>query len=312
MLVQSFNHPPKQPLLSRLPSLAHESTPNICSLLGDYIAALPTSLIPRDVFDALWSWSVSPSLAKETELLRSLMLHSQDLDTSERESMRNATRNPKFKRSALRAASDTLNSLHFSHQNSPSHTPKARTRTNQLERELYDFETPQVSIACHLLLLLPPRSFSLLLYLFSFFSQLPLSPENGLTFEDVGRIFAFQLLGGPNRSAARIVMVWLLDHWSRLLEGFENLEDQYQQPVQENVRAHVPSPSSPIQDGLKVRFFNEFTHSERVLALRRQELRPSGRLRSYSVDETKLGSKRSEIFRGRDSKDLRKQLELIC
>ncbi|KAJ3486829.1 hypothetical protein NLI96_g3950 [Meripilus lineatus] len=57
-------------------------------------------------------------------------------------------------------------------------------------------------------------------------------------------------------------MNWLLDRWSRILEGFENLEDHMQQPVDDSP-AHEPNPLMANKD-TKVRFFDEITDSERA------------------------------------------------
>jgi len=46
----------------------------------------------------------------------------------------------------------------------------------------------------------------------------PLCPENGITFEDIGRIFGPPIFGGPV-PAARRVMVWFLKRWNRVSDG---------------------------------------------------------------------------------------------
>ena len=107
-------------------------------------------------------------------------------------------------------------------------------------------ETPQLALAQYILLLMNPRCFALLSYLLAFFSQLPLSPSNGVTHEDISRIFASSLLGGPGHRSepvdedselfgdssdphyvARKVMGWLLDRWNILQDTFDNMNLSY-------------------------------------------------------------------------------------
>jgi hypothetical protein len=75
-----------------------------------------------------------------------------------------------------------------------------------------------VAVARDLLRLLPTHSFSLIVYLCAFFTQVPLCPENGITFEDIGRIFGPPVFGGPV-PAARRMMVWFLKRWNRVSDG---------------------------------------------------------------------------------------------
>ena len=101
---------------------------------------------------------------------------------------------------------------------------KARLRAAQDETA----ETGQVAVARDLLRLLPTHSFSLIVYLCAFFTQVPLCPENGITFEDIGRIFGPPVFGGPV-PAARRMMVWFLKRWNRVSDGLldpdPNLDD---------------------------------------------------------------------------------------
>ena len=77
----------------------------------------------------------------------------------------------------------------------------------------------QIKIAQSLLYLLPSPNFSLFLYLFSFFTQILLYPENGINIDDLARIFAFNLLGGSSKPIARRMMVWILRRWTRISAG---------------------------------------------------------------------------------------------
>jgi len=51
----------------------------------------------------------------------------------------------------------------------------------------------------------------------------PLCPENGITFEDIGRIFGPPVFGGPV-PAARRMMIWFLKRWNRVSEGLLDAE----------------------------------------------------------------------------------------
>jgi len=75
-----------------------------------------------------------------------------------------------------------------------------------------------VAVARDLLRLLPTHSFSLIIYLCAFFTQVPLCPENGITLEDIGRIFGPAVFGGPV-PAARRMMVWFLKRWNRVSDS---------------------------------------------------------------------------------------------
>ena len=96
---------------------------------------------------------------------------------------------------------------------------KARLRAAQDN----DAESGQVAVARDLLRLLPTHSFSLIVYLCAFFTQVPLCPENGITFEDIGRIFGPPVFGGPV-PAARRMMVWFLKRWNRVSDGLLDVE----------------------------------------------------------------------------------------
>lgn len=95
----------------------------------------------------------------------------------------------------------------------------------------FDIETPQVDVARILLQMLPAANLSLFAYLCAFFTQIPLSPQNQLEFEDIARFFAVPLLGkdrknGAKKEEARIMLVWILRRWSRISMGlFEPPDD---------------------------------------------------------------------------------------
>jgi hypothetical protein len=96
-----------------------------------------------------------------------------------------------------------------------------------------------VTVARDLLRLLPTHSFSLIVYLCAFFTQVPLCPENGITFEDIGRIFGLPVFGGPV-PAARRMMVWFFKRWNRVSDSFLDAE------LDDHAAAALSSPSSPL------------------------------------------------------------------
>lgn len=91
----------------------------------------------------------------------------------------------------------------------------------------------EIAVAQTLLHLLPAKQFSLFVYLCAFFAQVPLCPENGITYEDIGGLFGEALVGGEDRSQARELLVWFLRRWKSIAEGllggeealFDGLED---------------------------------------------------------------------------------------
>jgi hypothetical protein len=81
----------------------------------------------------------------------------------------------------------------------------------------------QLIVARDLLHLLLTHHISLISYPCVFFTQVPLCPENGITFEDIGRIFGPPVLGWPV-PAARRTMTWFLKRWNRISDGLLNAE----------------------------------------------------------------------------------------
>lgn len=172
-------------------SLRAESTADICALLLTYLKELPEPVLTPYLFNAFWNWSVRPSVKREDERMRK--------EQDEEEDLRN-----RFFQTGQRPPRPSSRVLY----------EKARLRAAQDETA----ETGQVTIARDLLRLLPTHSFSLIVYLCAFFTQVPLCPENGITFEDIGRIFGPPVFGGPV-PAARRMMVWFLKRWNRVSDG---------------------------------------------------------------------------------------------
>jgi hypothetical protein len=177
-------------------SLRAESTPDICALLLTYLKELPEPVLTPYLFNAFWNWCVRPSVKREDERTRKELDEEEDLRAR---FFQTGQRPPRPSRRIL--------------------FEKARLRAAQDEAA----ETGQLSVARDLLRLLPTHSFSLVVYLCAFFTQVPLCPENGITLEDVGRIFGPSVFGGPV-PAARRMMVWFLKRWSRVSDGLLDAE----------------------------------------------------------------------------------------
>jgi hypothetical protein len=172
-------------------SLRAESTADICALLLTYLKELPEPVLTPYLFNGFWNWCVRPSVKREDERMRKEQDEEEDLRA-------------RFFQTGQRPPR-------------PSHRvlfEKARLRAAQDETA----ETGQVTVARDLLRLLPTHSFSLIVYLCAFFTQVPLCPENGITFEDIGRIFGPPVFGGPV-PAARRMMMWFLKRWNRVSDG---------------------------------------------------------------------------------------------
>jgi len=172
-------------------NLRAESTADICALLLTYLKELPEPVLTPYLFNAFWNWCVRPSVKREDERTRK--------EQDEEEELR-----ARFFQTGQRPPR-------------PSHRvlfEKARLRAAQDEVA----ETGQVAVVRDLLRLLPTHSFSLIVYLCAFFTQVPLCPENGIALEDIGRIFGPPVFGGPV-PAARRMMVWFLKRWNRVSDG---------------------------------------------------------------------------------------------
>ena len=172
-------------------NLRAESTADICALLLTYLKELPEPVLTPYLFNAFWNWCVRPSVKRDDERTRKEQDEDEELraryfQTGQRPPR--PSRRVLFEKARLRAAQDDV------------------------------AETGQVAVARDLLRLLPTHSFSLIVYLCAFFTQVPLCPENGIAVEDIGRIFGPSVFGGPV-PAARRMMVWFLKRWNRVSDG---------------------------------------------------------------------------------------------
>ncbi|KZT04815.1 uncharacterized protein LAESUDRAFT_760833 [Laetiporus sulphureus 93-53] len=207
--------------VSRSPLLRHAPMADICAVLTSYINSLPEPLFDRTMHDALWTWCVQAEMSEDEK--KKDALDAQDAQDAKSES-----------ESFVRAPARMFRRRSLSEPKTPpSLSQSANTKTPQeQEREDADKERRCIAVTRHILQLIPPESLSLLAYLFAFFTQIPLCPDNGLSYEDIARIFAHRLLGGPSKNAARSLMMWLLNRWSaiseNLLGGDENDSDALQ------------------------------------------------------------------------------------
>jgi hypothetical protein len=195
-------------------SLRAESTADICALLLTYLKELPEPVLTPYLFNAFWNWCVRPSVKREDERMRK--------EQDEEECLRT-----RFFQTGQRPPRPSPRVLF----------EKARLREAQDET----VETGQVVVARDLLRLLPTHSFSLIVYLCAFFTQVPLCPENGITFEDIGRIFGPPVFGGPV-PAARRMMVWFLKRWNRVSDGLLDANPDSEDPKNAGGAASGSSP----------------------------------------------------------------------
>ena len=192
-------------------NLRAESTADICALLLTYLKELPEPVLTPYLFNAFWNWCVRPSVKRDDERTRKEQDEDEELraryfQTGQRPPR--PSRRVLFEKARLRAAQDDV------------------------------AETGQVAVARDLLRLLPTHSFSLIVYLCAFFTQVPLCPENGIALEDIGRIFGPAVFGGPV-PAARRMMVWFLKRWNRVSDGLLDSE-----PDDPSSRSSTSSSSS--------------------------------------------------------------------
>lgn len=241
-------------------SLHCESYAEVCALLVTYLTSLPMPLIHRSLVDALWAWCVSPSIIRAEQCQRR---HGDD-DASESSS---------------------------SDSDIDEDTPNYSARVRKREEALLNLPPlrVQIDIARQVLLLLPRRHFSLLLCLLTFFATLQICPDNGLTPEDVGRIFGGAIVGGRTRKGAMTpdqedddgpaegsegkvgeqkdergvramrekdqkgqkIVAWLLRHWEQISTAYETGDEERFGRRRSLVTS--PSRSSTQEDTQRVR-----------------------------------------------------------
>ncbi|KAF9808295.1 hypothetical protein IEO21_07883 [Rhodonia placenta] len=226
-LVRTFDDMPLGSAASPTSVLRHASMADVCALLSSFVNSLPNALLDRTIHNALWTWCVRPAVARDDAKREQEM---------KAEMERYAKAPPKMWRKRSQSEPKTPPSA--------SATPQSHKTPDELRREMIEKERPQVAIARLVLQLIPVENLSLLAYLCAFFTQIPLCPDNGLTFEDIARIFGNRLLGGPSKNAARVLMVWLLNRWSRISAGLFDIEDGVSTKAQKNRETSKPMYSA--------------------------------------------------------------------
>ncbi|KAI0762945.1 hypothetical protein C8Q74DRAFT_1220744 [Fomes fomentarius] len=199
-------------------SLRKESMPDICALLKTYLDELPEPLLDEALVTVLHRLCVMPSLLHES---------AEAYDQSCPEGRRPSSPPPHVQTHA-RAGSATSFVL-----------PATLLMTSGAT------ESTQIRIAQHILRLAPPPLCALFAYLLAFFTQLPLSPDNGITFEDVSRMFGRALAGGE-AVTRHAVLMWLLERWFAIQDGlFDIASDANGEDADGRVLQSSAESSSP-------------------------------------------------------------------
>ncbi|EIW80132.1 hypothetical protein CONPUDRAFT_154184 [Coniophora puteana RWD-64-598 SS2] len=244
-----------------------QAMPGLCALLASFASALPEPLLPRAVYGPLWERAVTPSV------------YEAERKAAEEEDEERGRPQPR------RPYSFPMMPKQITAQSSPERE-RIRAEKERKGRALREAaEREQVRIAQVLLRMAPRGQASLLAYLCGFFAQVEFAPENGMSFEDVARIFAVPMLGGgkkgPNeagsargfanggevtgthggengdlqadasqgmtsREQSEYMLVWLLERWSRISDGL------FDETCGLDPSLSGPSPSSSLEgSGLK-------------------------------------------------------------
>lgn len=245
-LIACYDH--LDPPTSRvLPDLQREDIHDVSSMASTFIRSLPQPLFHRSFFDGMWSWCISPTLAREAEHHKLFRRKTRKNDYGDLEAQIDNTssegedddfvegfgglpsfnsRRRKQRREEREQEKARWKAYVLAH---PGEFDKYRNEKHEkklrLERELFELETNQIAVARLILLLLPKPAFSLITYLFTFFTELlEHSQKNRLNYDKLGAIFGFKLFGGPSKGAAKTAFCWLLTRWSRIVEGFKSEE----------------------------------------------------------------------------------------
>ncbi|EJC97797.1 Rho GTPase activation protein [Fomitiporia mediterranea MF3/22] len=230
------------PSFGRSVSLRKENTEDICALLRKYITGLPHAIWHESLFEPMLDLCVRPSVLMEKALAEAV----EGEDTRGMSPGRAAgitrpssvillstpTLGEKKQKSPHLRSSSFHEALPFSNS-VPSITLSAMAHADIDAIR----ERPRLALARAFFRLLPPSHLSLLVYLCSFFSQLPLCPHNELSIEDIAQMFAVPLFysrpedvnedaSWPVRKEdARMMMVWVLKRWTFISEGLFDVDD---------------------------------------------------------------------------------------
>ncbi|KAI0090863.1 hypothetical protein BDY19DRAFT_741875 [Irpex rosettiformis] len=178
------------------PLLSNESTQSIYSLLVTYLSALPHTIIPRPLVDALWCWCVSPSVtrAQRARIVR----NGSEASESEHETSDEENDHPNYAERLRRRERDFLD------------LPSFRVQI----RVASDKEGDQTSngIALHDI----ARAFGGVLL-----GGRDWKRRNSVKYRD-----GVAVNGDRDRtSKEQKVMTWLVNHWGRIVSAYELDED---------------------------------------------------------------------------------------
>ncbi|KAH9925878.1 uncharacterized protein BXZ73DRAFT_78860 [Epithele typhae] len=190
-------------------SLRKESTADIGALLKKYLDEMPEPLLDENLVSALHEVCVVPTLRQQES----------SAATTDGDGDMQMVDARTVCKDYFSVPSGSSSEAHRAHSAPPFALSSHMLMTpSERQRAALSAESTQVAAAQHLLRLAPPPQCVLFAYLLAFFTQLPLSPDNGLTLDDVARMFGRSLAGGPLgvRSA---VLMWILERWARVSDG---------------------------------------------------------------------------------------------
>ncbi|CAL1707764.1 unnamed protein product [Somion occarium] len=226
-----------------LPDLTREPVTMVAALLSTFLSSIGSPLLHRSYFDAIWAWCVTPTIVREHEYRETLRMrraesHDGEIQSaseededdemvigahglpsfnSRRQKRRRAEREiERAKRRQIRARNPELA------RKNRSEARKAKKA--QLEHETFVLETPQIAFTRFILMSLSPHTFSFILYVFTFLASLPAHPDNDVRYDMLAEMYAWKMLGGPNRHSSEAMMRWLLSRWWRIVDGFKSAE----------------------------------------------------------------------------------------
>lgn len=187
------------PTYGRGIDLRHESAADIWSILADYLTNFPEALINRRLVNAIMDWCVQPSVDRDFKRLQ----REEDEEMSRLEDL------------------DSLG-------NKPIPPPTRRAMAERVRgyvKEDHELEAGQIAMVQTILRMMPANHLSILIYLCSFFSQVPLFRDCGMTYDEVSRLFAPSLFKG-SYTTGRHVMTWLIKRWPRIADGLLGDRDE--------------------------------------------------------------------------------------
>jgi hypothetical protein len=172
-------------------NLQNKTISDICTLLVGFLDSLPHAVIDPILYGPFWYWCIMPTIRRHN---------------SKRKVQETAEANAC---GAALERGEKIPITEFVYQE-----PLRWTKDEEVDNEIR--EQPQIAVAVILLKMLPAANLSLLVYLFGFFTKLPLCPDNGIEPDDIARIFGHSLMGGKSKSDAMKLMLWLLKRWPKI------------------------------------------------------------------------------------------------